>query len=463
MPDAYNTAAAGFWSQLWTAATFDVPHNTAVVLRGCIVLGAASGVVGTFLLLRKRSLVADALSHAALPGVCAGFVLATAAGADGRALVVLIPAAAIFGLMGVACVQLLTRLPRVQEDAAIGAVISVFFALGIVGLGLIQRMPAPGKAGLTTFIFGHAATMSAMDANAIGAAALATVIVALLFLKEFRLLCFDPRFARGLGWSVVRLDALLLSLVTAITVVGLHAVGAVLMVALLVIPAVAARFWTNRLSVMLTLAAVIGAAACHIGVAASAVAPDLPTGPAIVVACGVAFLISMLAAPRRGLLAVSWQRRRLHRRVQRQHLLRAIYELIEMRHAADGVVPLGSLLARRSWNPFQLNRLVGRLVRRAEVERVPAGIGLTASGRQAAARIVRTHRLWEHFLATQADIAPSHVDRAADDIEHVLGDDLIGALEADLRRRGALAGEGDVPASPHRLTESPASSTRAVP
>jgi len=452
-------AEQSFWTPFLRTLVFDAPHNTQVVLRGTMMLGAACGVVGAFLLLRKRSLVADALSHAALPGVCVGFLIATALGFNGRSLIALIPGAALFGLLGVLAVHLLTRLPRVKEDAAIGIVLSVFFALGVVLLGMIQKLPVATKAGLNHFIFGQAATMSAADATTIGITALLAMIICALMFKELRLICFDSRFAESLGWSSFLLDGMLLAMITALTVVGLSAVGAILMVALLIIPAAAARFWSDRLTVMIVLSAAIGAIACHVGTAASAVQTNLPTGPAIVLACGCLFIISMLAAPKRGLVAVAWQRHRLHRKVARQHLLRALYEHAEVMNDDDAVATEVDLSQRRTWSPAQLQRLTRRLIRAGEIDRVNGGFRLNERGRPPATRIVRTHRLWEHFLNTQADIAPSHVDRAADDIEHVLSDELIRELETDLRGRGTIEEGVFVPHSAHTLALSPASSS----
>jgi manganese/zinc/iron transport system permease protein len=358
----------------------------------------------------------------------------------------------VSGLLGVACVHGLSRIPRIKEDAAIGSVLSVFFALGVVLLGVIQNIPTGSKAGLNQFIFGQAATMSASDANAIAIVALIVLAVLVVAFKELRLVCFDMGFARSLGRSSAAADGLLLALITTITVIGLHAAGAILMVALLIIPPAAARFWTDRLIVMIVLSSLFGALACHVGTSASAAATNLPTGPAIVVSCGGVFIVSMLLAPRRGLLSVALQRWRLSRTVSRQHLLRAMFEHEEIVGASGAPVTIEDLQARRAWTAAQLRRAVRRARRRREVVMHGNGVVLTESGREKAATIVRTHRLWEHFLTTQADIAPSHVDRAADDIEHVLSDELIRDLEAELRASGALLEGGFVPSSAHALS-----------
>lgn len=448
---ANELVQSAFAGDLLRVMTFQGGPNTNIVLRGTTLLGIACGVVGAFLLLRKRSLVADALSHAALPGVCVGFLLATALGGEGRSLAVLLPGAAAFGLLGVLCVHLLSRLRTVHEEAAIGAVLSVFFAGGIVLLGVIQNMNVANKAGLNHFIFGQAATMRASDVNVIAIVSLFAVGACIALFKELRVLCFDLGFTASLGWKTLALDGLLLGLVTLLTSVGLPAVGAILMVALLIIPPAAARFWTHRLPMMMTLSAAIGGAACFIGAAWSAVSPDTPTGPAIVIACGGMFIISMLAAPGRGVLAVLFDRWRLRRTIARQHLLRAIYEQQEIAGDFNAAVPIEDLHDLRAWTVKRLQHIANRLVRRGEAERSNGSLRLTEEGREAAATIVRTHRLWEHFLTTQADIAPSHVDRAADDIEHVLSEDLIDDLERELLRSGVLIEGGGVPASPHVL------------
>jgi manganese/zinc/iron transport system permease protein len=444
-------APQGSVERLWDVLTFRGGYNTSVVLAGTIMLGVACGVIGSFLLLRRRSLVADALAHAALPGVCVGFLGAVALGATGKSVWALLPSAALFSLLGVGSIHALGTLPRVKEDAAIGVVLSVFFAGGIVLLSVIQSMATGTQAGLKQFIFGQAATMSGRDAMLIAALAAAALAVVALLHKELRLLCFDADFASGLGWSTALLDAVLLAMVTTVTVAGLYAVGAILMVALLIIPPAAARFWTQRLAPMLAIASAIGAAGCAVGTAASAVLENMPTGPAIVAICSVIFTGSMVAAPKRGLAAAALRRIRLSRRIGRQHLLRAIYEQGEVAGDPRRPAPLEALLSRRSWSRRSLSRQIRRLCGAGEIERCRTGYRLTGRGIDAAARVVRTHRLWEFYLATHADVARSHLDHWADDIEHVLGDDLVARLESTLRAEGALPEEQTVPGSPHAL------------
>lgn len=429
--------------------------NTRVVLMGTMLLGIASAVVGSFAVLRKQSLVGDAVAHAALPGVCVSYFVI-----GERNFAAFLLGALVFGIIAASFVTFVKRWTRVKEDAAIGLAIGGFFGLGIVLSRMIQNQPAGNRAGLDSFIFGKAASMVAEDAKLILAVAAVIVAITVLLYKEFKLLCFDRDFAAGQGWPTVLLDLLLMALVCICTVVGLPAVGVVLMVALLVIPPVAARFWTNRLGLMLVIAAAFGGAAGLFGTILSATVPTpagslsrgWPTGPLIVLVAAGIFICSLLAAPKRGLVADLGRRYLLRRRISVQNLLRDVYETIE---------PTGDL--GRSWRPDLLIRPASdharglrRAIREGLVQEAGSQFVLTVSGRDAAIRVVRVHRLWELYLIEQADIAPDHVDRDADQLEHVLSPELIARLEARLDEedrmhpRGAVLAQ-PVPASPHPI------------
>jgi manganese/zinc/iron transport system permease protein len=272
--------------------------NARWVLAGCVLMGASSGVLGSFALLRRRSLIGDAVAHAALPGVCLAFLLTGT-----RDLAALLIGAVLAGLAGAGCVQGITRATRVKEDAALGIVLSVFFGFGILLLTLIKNTPKSSQAGLDKFIFGQAASLISRDVQVMAVCAVVICLVAALLFKEFKLLCFDPGFSRGLRRPTGVLDGLLLLLLVVSVVVGLQAVGVVLMAAMLITPAAAARFWTERLDRMVLLAGLYGGAAGAIGTGLSTLAPRMPTGPLIVLAATALFLFSFFFAPRRGLVA----------------------------------------------------------------------------------------------------------------------------------------------------------------
>jgi manganese/zinc/iron transport system permease protein len=430
-------------------------YNTRLVLVGTTLLGCAAGTVGSFTLLRKRSLMGDALSHATVPGIGIAFVGATLAGGDGKSLGLLLAGATISGLAGLAAILFIRNFTRIKEDAALGIVLSVFFGAGASVLGVAQRMGH--AAGLESFIYGKTASMVPLDAQLIGAAGLAVAIVSLLLFKELRLLCFDETYGASRGYPVVLLDIVLMALVVTVTIIGLQAVGAILMIALLVVPACAARFWTERMSVMTVTSALIGAASALLGAAMSALAPNLPSGAMIVLVATAVFLVSMFFAPARGLLARAVRRRQLENKVQRQHLLRAIYERLDAaghpparkQTSKSQPVAVAELLPMRSWSQHQLDNGIRRSERLGLLQyESDRAVRLSAAGCQEAAATVHRHRLWELFLIRYADIAPGQVDRDADAIEHVLDASMVAELESLLRQQDASRA---VVASPHAL------------
>jgi manganese/zinc/iron transport system permease protein len=261
-------------------------------------------------------------------------------------------------------------------------------------------------------------------------------VVCVLLFKEFTLLCFDEDYAATAGWPVRGIDAILLTLVTAVTVVGLQAVGLILVIAYLVIPAAAARFWTEKLATMLVISAVFGAVSGWLGASFSALLAGYPAGAIIVIAASGMFLFSMIFGTARGVLPRWIDARRLKRRMDRQHFLRAAYEVLDEEHAETHNHPISRdlLMAHRSWSGGELARLLSLARREDHIEETndPALIRLSESGFGEAARITRNHRLWELYLIRHADIAPSHVDRDADMVEHILGADLVRSLEAEL-------------------------------
>lgn len=428
-------------------------YNTRVVVLGVTVLGLAAGVMGTYMLLRRRALLGDALSHATLPGIVVAFMVMAAAGGSGKWLPGLLIGAVASGLLGVGCILLIRHFTRLKEDAALGIVLSVFFGIGIALMGVVQRMAVGSAAGLETFIYGKTAAMLSSDAKLIAWTAVAVAVLCTLLYKEFKLLSFDPSFARSQGWPVGPLDMLMMGLVTAVTVVGLQAVGLVLVIALLIIPAAAARFWTRRLRTMLILSAILGAASGWLGASVSALVPKMPAGAIIVVIASGLFLVSMLIGPANGVVARWLSQVQLSRKVARDHLLRACYELVETGCATvddEGHhhMPAAKLAAERSWSRWHFRRALARAEGEGLINRLPEDvIELTDKGWIEAKRLVRDHRLWEMYLITHAEVAPSHVDRGADMIEHVLGTEMVNKLERLLEQEQ----DARVPETPHVL------------
>ncbi len=431
-------------------------YNTRIVLLGTTLLGVSGGVVGVFMLLRKRSLVGDVVGHASLPGIGMAFLIMEAIQpGTGKTLSGLLIGATISALLGVFCTLLIVKSSRVKEDAALAIVLSIFYGLGISLFTVIQSIPGGSSAGLRDFIFGQAARMIRADVVLIAQASLVVLVVCGFLFKEFSLLCFDEEFAKALGWPVTVLDLLLMGIVVAVTVIGLQSVGLVLVVAILIIPAAAARFWSDDLIAMTVISAGIGGGSAFVGVLASSIIPKLATGAVIVVVESVFFLVSLLFGAKRGIVFRLWHQRQLRGRIGQHDLLRAMFELLEPKRPIDmqediltQSVTMEDLLQKRSWTAARVRRLLRKAQNQGLMWRdAQACYRLTSKGLELARRAVRNHRMWELFLIHYADIAPAQVDRDADRIEHILEPAMIAELESLMKQE-----QLGMPESPHQLS-----------
>jgi len=429
-------------------------YNTRIVVLGTMLLGIASGIMGSFLVLRKRALLSDAVSHATLPGIGLMFIFLAFLGTETKSLLLLLLGAALSGSVSILLIRYVKKTTKLKEDAALGIALSFFFGLGIFFLDLIKGVGGDA-AGLSSFIYGKTASMVFNDALLMGATAFGAIVLAVVFIKEIQLLCFDPTFAESEGYPVGILDVGLLVLVVLVTVAGLQAVGAILVVAMLVIPPAAARFWTDHFARMLVASATIGGLSGVFGSLISASFADLPAGALIVLTATFFFVLSLLFGTSRGLVRSFIRSISLRKKIEDQHLLRAAYEILErdgdLNRFDEVSVPLSRLKPMRAWRDKSLRQIVSRAKSNGDLETKHDSIVLTTQGFESAKRIVRNHRLWEVYLINYAEIAPNHVDRDADMIEHVLDIELIKRLETRLAETGNLP---EMPASPHTIATS---------
>ena len=387
------------------ALILQLGYNATLVTIGAALLGAAAGLTGTFLYFRKRALVSDAIAHATLPGVALAFIFMSLLGFDGRSLPGLLIGSAITAFLGLLTVQWLTTRTRLSEDAAIGAVLSVFFGFGIVLLTLIQTMDTSGQAGLDSFLLGSTAGMLFSEAVLIALGGLVVLTLVLILRRPMTMAAFDPGFAATSGIRLNLIDLAMMGLVMAVTVIGLKVVGLILIVALLIIPPVAARFWSERSDHVVVWSGVFGALSGWIGAALSASAPDLPTGPIIVLVAFALFLGSFALAPSRGLLAI-WIR---HRKFQTGV------------HIRQGLIALAQ--GQPIYEPLTL-----RLLKREGLARAD-GVA-TDDGIARAARVLRDERRWDIARQTpEFELAAARYDGLAH-IEEVLTADQIAGIDA---------------------------------
>ena len=300
---------------------FLTDHTYRMVFLGTAVIGLVAGALGSFAYLRKQSLISDVISHAALPGALLAFLLVgVVLGGDGRSMLWLIIGAVVIGTLAVLLANGIARTSKIRIDTAMAISLTVFFGAGMLLMRYISNSAFPEKGGIQDYLFGNASVITVADlvtSIAVGACAL---LLMLVFWKEFALRTFDPDHARVLGFRGRTIDTLMFTTIVIATVIGVKAVGLVLMVAFVVTPPAAARQWTRTLPAMVVLSAIFGAVGSGAGAYLSIAIGDVPTGPLIVLTLFAILLISLVASPRRSVVTRSLARARARAALKRELL-----------------------------------------------------------------------------------------------------------------------------------------------
>lgn len=414
--------------------------NVRFVTLGSIILTATAATVGTFTFLRKKALVGDAVAHAVLPGICLAFILTGT-----KNPLYLIIGAFTTGWLALVSIDYITGKSRIKEDTAIGLVLAVFFGIGIFMLTIIQKTGGAAQTGLDQFLFGKAASLVGEDLISFGIVAFLLLLALLIFFKEFTILSFDEEYAKVLGLPVRRLELVLTTLTVMAVVIGIQAVGVVLMAAMLITPAAAARFWTDRLIVMIILAAVFGAVSGIFGAFISYTAPDMPTGPWIVLVVSFIAFVSFLVAPKKGILYKMFKRYRFQKRMNEENLLKSLYHLGEEDKDFYASRSKQQLLNKRYFSVKQLKEGLRNLKQQGYLYHKDNKIKLTKEGKDKGRRIVRLHRLWELYLTQYLRIAPDHVHEDAETIEHILTPEMEKRLETLLDKPEVDPHQSEIP------------------
>ncbi len=398
--------------------------NIRYVAFGSVLLTASSAIVGSFTFLNKKSLVGDAIAHAVLPGICLGFMLSGT-----KNPFFLITGAFITGWISLYLVEFITSKTRIKEDTAIGLILSVFFGIGILLLTIIQKSGNAAQSGLDHFLFGKAASLVGNDLYTFAGVAVILLLAVFLLFKEFALLAFDKDYATTIGLPVKKIELVLTSLIVLAVVIGIQAVGVVLMAAILITPAAAARFWTDKIKVMFLLASVFGAVSGLAGAYISYVAPSMPTGPWIVIVISTIAFVSFFLAPGRGVIRRVIRQRSIRKTINDENVLKALYQLGEENKSFLLQRYPDEIIRKRKFEKGNLMSVLSRLKNQGYVDQTGNLWGLTEEGKNRGKRVVKIHRLWEMYLTTQLRIAPDHVHEDADTIEHLLTPELEAELE----------------------------------
>ncbi|MCZ6521125.1 MAG: metal ABC transporter permease [Bacteroidetes bacterium] len=421
--------------------SFSDPNIRFVVL-GSVLLTASSAIVGCFTFLKKKALVGDAVAHSILPGVCLGFLLA-----GSKNPLYLIVGAFITGWLSLVIIDAIVAKSKIKEDTAIGLILSVFFGMGILLLTMIQHSGNAAQSGLDQFLFGKAAALVGQDLIVFSIVAVTLIFFVVLFFKEFTLISFDKDLAIALGFPVRRIELVLTTLTVLAVVIGIQAVGVVLMAAILITPAAAARFWTDRVKIMVILAALFGAFSGFAGAFISYAAPAMPTGPWIVVVISIIAFTSFFFAPKKGILYRTWNQRKIKRQMVEENILKTIYSLGAISKNYFQPKTEQEILEARNFETSQLHLGLNRLKSQGYLKRSGDQWVLSPEGRDKGQHVVKLHRLWEVYLTKYLRIAPDHVHEDAETIEHVITPELEVKLEKLLKYPKLDPHESEIPYS----------------
>jgi manganese/zinc/iron transport system permease protein len=387
--------------------------NARYVALAILILGGISGAVGSFNFLRKKTLVGETVAHSMLPGVLIAFMLSGV-----KNPYVLIVGAAISGWLSIMLVDYITRHSKIKGDSALAIVLSSFFGLGIVLLTVIQRNYVGEQSGLDHYIFGNAAAMTPEDSIAF---AWISVLILILIFKEYihmKAVVFNVDFAHSIGIKTKSVERLI-SFITILSIsVGIKAVGIVMMSALLIIPPTAARFWTQKLSTMLIISGVFGGLSGWLGAFVSYSYSSMPTGPWTIVIVSIIAFVSMMFAPKRGVVYQRWNKLLIKRRMNEENLLKTAVQL-EVRGQGKLFNRL-SISKRQFFDARLWSRTIKRLKRKGLVKKVHTGFTLSTEGRAYGAEIDRRHKIWEIYLQRRMQMSVNLVHDEADTMEHFL-------------------------------------------
>jgi manganese/zinc/iron transport system permease protein len=396
------------------------------VVVGTTLLASSSAVVGTFSYLKGQSLVGDAIAHALLPGVVLAFMLG-----DGRNPAYLIFGALVSGLIAHYGIEFIQNRTKLKSDTAVSLVLSTFFGFGIMLMSVVQQRGQGQQAGLERYLLGKAAAITMLDVYTFSALALVLLLGVALFYKGFQLMTFNEDFAHVIGLPVGLIRVTFTVLTVLAVTIGIQTVGVVLMAALLITPAAAARAWTKSLPQMILLAAVFSAVSAILGTLISSSIAKMPTGPWIVIILGLIGFTSLFIAPEKGWLFKRKRAFKNRSKTNRENIMKLMYRQEEKCGTGNKLTSF-QILGIRAMREDLLRVGLKDLKKRLWIIEHIDGFTLTDLGRIEGRRVVRLHRLWELYLTERLGMAPDHIHPQAETMEHVITPEIEALLIKEL-------------------------------
>ena len=386
-----------------------------LVVLGMLFISLSSSLVGSFAFLQKKSLVGDAVAHSLLPGIAIAFMIS-----GSKNPWVLILGALISGWISILIMDFLTKRTKIKTDTSIALVLSVMFGLGILLLTHIQHSDFGNQSGLDKFLFGKAASLTLIDIQAFGLVTFVIVVLVAVFYRAFKLLSFNYEFALAIGMPVKALSFLMNTLLVLAITTGIQAVGVVLMAALLIAPAAAAKTWTYSLSKMILIAMGFALFSSVVGSFISYTYVNMPTGPWIVVILTFFTVMSLLFAPKRGVFSRMKRQRLNSLKINTENILKALYHLEEAKGEFLEWHNLDQILEKRAFNKVTLKNSLKKLSKQNWIVLGEQKVKLSKAGEIEARRVVRLHRLWEMYLTKRMNFKSDHIHSNAETIEHII-------------------------------------------
>jgi len=414
--------------------------NVRFVVAGTVLLAVSSSLVGCFTFLRKRTLAGDVIAHSILPGICLAFLVF-----ESKNPLLLLLGASATGWLSIIGVDYIVKKSKLKEDAALAIVLSVFFGIGIFLLTAIQHTNLANQTGLDKFLFGKAASLVGEDVAVFCAFSFVLIILLFLFFKELTLVTFDKNFSQTSGLPVKFLETLLSSLTVLAVVVGIQAVGVVLMAAMLITPASAARYWTDNLKVMLGTAALLAALSGLFGSFVSYVAPGMATGPWMVLILSFFAFISFVFAPGKGILHRWFLNRQNRKQIRDENLLKAIYKVAETARDFTKGYTKEDLRQLKVLADSDFSETIQNVQVSGYLTFKKGYYYFTKEGLEKGKRVTRLHRLWEMYLTKYLHLPPDHVHDDSETIEHLITPELESKLEEALGKPDKDPHQKDIP------------------
>ena len=420
-----------FWSDLTYFFSFQ-DANINNVLLGTLILGFTCGIAGVLVILSKKTLIVDAVSHSVLPGICIGFLFTGV-----KNPIHIITGGIISGGFAVYLVDWISRISRIKKDASIAITLSVLFSAGVILLNIIQHSGNSNQSGLTDFLFGKAATIIESDLYVFGAIGAIVILIVILFHQHFKIALFDIGFAKTIGLNEKLIQSLVSALIIISTAIGIQTVGIILMSALIITPASSALFWTNNFKKSIVLSGGFACISSVIGVFISYLSSDMPTGPWIIVVLSSIALFSAFFS-KKGILTKKIKIFKNKRKMLSDNLLKAIYKIYENEKYSNKGKTLSEISDEHPISIADLQKGIKILKSKKQIANSNGLWQLTKKGVDEAKRIVRAHNLWELYMENFMQIQPDHVHDSAESIEHIL----TPKLEAELfKKMGSKIGD----------------------